>query len=230
MCRNAAGKRSQALGTFSELSGRAPERPGIASGPSGCSPGLPSHGAAPFDLPFMMQLQSSLQNLMTRSGGLLALLAVLAPAPSLLAAPAPPACPPIEGLAPLLAAGHGLLLGEMYGTVESPAFLANVVCLAIQAGRPVTVALEIPFQEEARITAYLGSAGAAADRKALLGGPFWQDAYQDGRRSEAMLALLESLRRLRRSRRPGPPGPRSLSSSSIPRPRPRRATGPWRSA
>jgi hypothetical protein len=85
----------------------------------------------------------------------------------------------------------------MHGTVESPAFLADVVCLAVQAGRPVTVALELPFQEEGRVAAYLGSSGSAADRTALLAGAFWQDPYQDGRRSEAMLALLESLRQLR---------------------------------
>jgi hypothetical protein len=146
----------------------------------------------------------------------LVLLAVLAPLSSLLALPPPPAspvppappqqCSPIEGLAPLLAPGKGLLLGEMHGTVESPAFLADVVCLALQAGRSVTVALEIPFQEEARFAAYLDSAGSAADRIALLAGAFWQDPYQDGRRSEAMLALLESLRRLRPSGAAGTAG------------------------
>jgi hypothetical protein len=94
----------------------------------------------------------------------------------------------------------------MHGTVESPAFLADVVCLALQVGRPVTVALEIPFQEEARVAAYLGSSGSAADRTALLAGAFWQDPYQDGRRSEAMLALLESLRQLRQLRHAGTAG------------------------
>ncbi|HTQ81108.1 MAG TPA: hypothetical protein VMM92_14000, partial [Thermoanaerobaculia bacterium] len=134
-----------------------------------------------------------------RTAALAALLAALAPLFSLLALPPPPPpqCPAIAGLAPLLAPGHGLLLGEVHGTVESPAFLANAVCLALQAGRSVTVALEIPLQEEARFEAYLGSAGSAADRTALLAGAFWQDPYQDGRRSQAMLALLESLRRLR---------------------------------
>ncbi|HZF08455.1 MAG TPA: hypothetical protein VFE33_06650 [Thermoanaerobaculia bacterium] len=141
----------------------------------------------------------------------LVLLAVLAPLSSLLALPptpvpqAPPVpptqpnCSSVEGLAPLLAAGHGLLLGEMHGTVESPAFLADAVCLALQAGRSVTVALEIPLQEKARFEAFLGSAGSAADRTALLAGAFWQDPYQDGRQSAAMLALLESLRQLRHS-------------------------------
>jgi hypothetical protein len=85
----------------------------------------------------------------------------------------------------------------MHGTAESPAFLADAVCLAVQADRPVTVALEIPYQEETRMNAYLGSAGSTADRDALLAGAFWRDPYQDGRRSEAMLALLERLRRLR---------------------------------
>jgi hypothetical protein len=104
-------------------------------------------------------------------------------------------CKPVEGLAPLLVPGSVLLLGELHGTAESPAFTANAACLALAAGRPVTVALEIWQEEEARIATFLASEGAAADRAALFASPFWRDSYQDGRRSEAMAALLDDLRR-----------------------------------
>jgi hypothetical protein len=110
---------------------------------------------------------------------------------------APLACKPVDGLAPLLQPGSVLLLGEIHGTAESPAFAGNAVCLALAAGRPVTLALEIWREEEARIDDFLASSGAAADRAALFDSPFWRDRYQDGRRSEAMAGLLDDLRRWR---------------------------------
>jgi hypothetical protein len=127
-----------------------------------------------------------------------------ATAPSPAGAPpaAPLACREVEGLEPLLAPGAGLLLGEIHGTAESPAFLANVACLALRGGHPVTVALEIPREEQARVDTFLGSAGSEADRAALLDSSFWTDKYQDGRRSRAMLSLLEDLRRLHHGGRP----------------------------
>lgn len=116
--------------------------------------------------------------------------------------PKPLACREIEGLAPLLAPGRVLLLGDMHGTAEIPAFAGNAVCLVLKEGRPVTLALEIPRSNQERVDAFLVSEGTAADRKAVIDSPFWADAYQDGRRSEAMLALLDEARRLRRQGRP----------------------------
>ena len=117
------------------------------------------------------------------------------------ASPEPLACREVEGLEPLLAPGAGVLFGEMHGTVESPAFVANAACLALRAGLPVTVALEMPYEDQARVDVFLTSAGTDADRAALLDSPFWKDEYQDGRRSQAMLSLLDDLRRLRRGGR-----------------------------
>jgi hypothetical protein len=112
------------------------------------------------------------------------------------------ACEPVEGLGPLLDPGSVLFLGEIHGNAQSPGFVIRAACLALEAGHPVTVALEIPQQEEERIAAYLASDGAEKDRTALLAGPFWTDPYQDGRRSQAMLALIEDLRALRRKGKP----------------------------
>lgn len=106
-------------------------------------------------------------------------------------------CPPIEGVEPLLDPGRVVMLGEMHGTAESPAFVGDLVCQALDAGRTVTVALEIPLQESERIEPFLDSAGGEADTTALLASDYWQGAYQDGRRSRAKLALLERLRSLR---------------------------------
>ena len=121
---------------------------------------------------------------------------------ALAASAAPPACEPVEGLDPLLSSGTVLLLGEMHGTEQSVRFVSRASCLALGKGLSVTVALELPRKEEAALTAFLASEGSAADRAAFLeGSPFWSDR-QDGRTSEAMLALLDDLRRFRRAGRP----------------------------
>jgi hypothetical protein len=112
---------------------------------------------------------------------------------------APPlACHSVEGLAPLLQPGTILLLGEIHGSRESPAFVANASCLAARAGVKVTIGLEIPDAEAPRVAAYVASPGAAADRAALLAGDFWHRPGQDGRSSRAMLDLIESLRTMAR--------------------------------
>jgi hypothetical protein len=146
----------------------------------------------------------------TKRIGALALFGLLlgggcAPRPAPVSAPSRTAtlsCQDIEGLDPLLASRTVLLLGEMHGTTESPAFLANAACLALRAGRPVTVALEIPREEQSRLEAFLASAGTEGNRAALLARPFWGAEYQDGRRSQAMLSMLEELRRLHQQGRP----------------------------
>lgn len=111
-------------------------------------------------------------------------------------------CTEVAGLEKLFAPGAGLLLGEMHGTEQSPAFLANAACLALRSGLPLTVALEIPREETSRVDAYLSSPGGEKDRETLLAGPFWRAGYQDGRRSRAMFALLERLRLLHESGKP----------------------------
>ena len=97
-----------------------------------------------------------------------------------------------------------VVLGEMHGTNEAPALAGELAGLQRQGtdGAPaggVTLALEIHATEQARIEAFLDSSGDAGARDALLSGPYWAVAPErsDGRRSVAMLALLESVRERR---------------------------------
>jgi hypothetical protein len=107
-------------------------------------------------------------------------------------------CDAVAGLSPeLLAPGTVLLLGEIHGTAEAPAFVADLACAAARAGRKVLVGLEVPREEAPRIAAFLAGAGGPAEREALLAGPFWRREYQDGRSSRAVADLLEEVRRLR---------------------------------
>ena len=112
-----------------------------------------------------------------------------------------PACEPIDLPDRLFEGARVVLLGDFHGTVEIPRFFSDVVCTALRRVPGLIVALEIPAEEQDRIDRYLASAGSEADRRALLEGAFWIDAYQDGRRSAAMATLLERLRVLRQEGR-----------------------------
>ena len=122
---------------------------------------------------------------------------IFAASPILAASGEAPACRPIGGLDEVLKPGKILLIGEMHGTAESPAFVSDLACHAAKAGRPTTVALEINRSESPRVEAYLASKGLPEDRAALVQGSFWNNQPRDGRNSEAMLGLLDSLRKLR---------------------------------
>lgn len=96
----------------------------------------------------------------------------------------------------LTEAGTTLILGELHGTREVPAFAASLVCQAARTTATV-LALEVPYTEQARIDAFLASNGDAKARADLLRGDFWDFPMQDGRRSEAMVSLLDTVRRWR---------------------------------
>jgi hypothetical protein len=107
-------------------------------------------------------------------------------------------CAPIANADRILTAGARIHVGEMHGTVEIPRWFGELVCHATKLPGAVRVALEVPAEEDAAIAVYLKSAGAPADRAALLRGAFWTDKFQDGRRSQAMLELIDRVRKLRK--------------------------------
>lgn len=122
--------------------------------------------------------------------GLATLFALTAPTPGRAA------CPEVPDLSPLLEPGTVLLVGEMHGTEEAPAFVRSVACRALAEDLPVTVGLEIDRADDATFQEYLRSDGSAAARERLLAAPFWHRASQDGRSSRAMLELVDDLREL----------------------------------
>lgn len=103
---------------------------------------------------------------------------------------------PVEIPAEALPPRGTLLLGEIHGTREIPAFVGRLVATA-SAREPVVLALEIPQDQGAAIQAYLASDGSPAMRRQLVAGPWWQSPAQDGRRSVAMADLIETARALR---------------------------------
>jgi len=117
--------------------------------------------------------------------------------------PAPPAtCTDIPGVEALFAKPRARIVwaGEVHGTNEMPALFGDMVCAAGAAGQPVVVLLERGY-EEIHWNAYLAMGGTEKDQAFLLMGQGWSNPTQDGRSSQAMLALAEHLRRLKQAGR-----------------------------
>ena len=102
------------------------------------------------------------------------------------------ACPDLYGAAALFAEGKPRIVwfGEMHGTAEMPALFGDAICIAGRTGRKVVVMLERPQDEQANWDAFL----ANGDRARLTAGRIWNWEMQDGRSSQAMMALAERLR------------------------------------
>jgi hypothetical protein len=104
---------------------------------------------------------------------------------------------PIIGLADKARKSAVMLLGELHGTREVPRFVALGTCQVASRGIPVSVGLEMPVEELARVRRFIASAGSEHDHALLMESPFWRSPYPDGRSSEAVAHLLEQLRWLR---------------------------------
>ena len=111
---------------------------------------------------------------------------------------APLDCQEMKELEALFDPGVVVLFGELHGTQEAPAFVANAACLTAKAGHRVRVGLELNHEEMERVETFMGSEGTDADRSRLLEGSIWHPKAQDGRSSAAMLDLIDALRKLRR--------------------------------
>ena len=103
----------------------------------------------------------------------------------------------IIGLKNHVKPGGVVLLGELHGTQEVPRFIAQSICQLVTSGTPVSLGLEMPVENEARVKRFLESKGEEADWLRLMESPFWRSPYPDGRGSEAVANMLEQLRQLR---------------------------------
>ncbi len=100
----------------------------------------------------------------------------------------------IPGLSNLLTRQglHFVVIGDLHGTEELPAFFGQLV-EETAAHREVAVVLEYPERLRRDLDRYLASPGDEAARKTLLATDFWT-RWHDGRSSKAMFALIEKLR------------------------------------
>jgi hypothetical protein len=91
-----------------------------------------------------------------------------------------------------------LIIGEIHGTQETPAFVAALV-RATSKNRPVRVGLEWPAWMNDYVVTYFASQGTMDDRKKMLRMGYWKTP--DGRSSEAMVDLVDTIRHLRQQGR-----------------------------
>ena len=89
-----------------------------------------------------------------------------------------------------------VMLGDMHGTHETPRLAAELACTFARAGTTVTLAIEMPSDEQAALDAYLASDGKEAAQSALITRPFWRNS-RDGRASVATMAMIDRIRTLR---------------------------------
>lgn len=123
-----------------------------------------------------------------------------AAAPTAPATAAAPDCgPAISGLDAVAGPGRLVMLGELHGTREIPAFVGDLACQAARGGVPVRLGLELPRSDAPALARFLAGQGDDVARAAVLASEHWQRPEQDGRGSEAMLALIERVGSLRRA-------------------------------
>lgn len=89
-----------------------------------------------------------------------------------------------------------ILVGELHGTEEMPAFVSGLACSLLQAGRQVVLSLELPGDVQAEIERYLASEGSEPARQPLYGSRFGK--LLDGRGSIAYMEVIERVRVLRK--------------------------------
>lgn len=93
-----------------------------------------------------------------------------------------------------------ILVGELHGTNEMPAFVSGLACSLLQKGRQVVLSLELPSRLQPEIERYLASDGGDAARQPLYDSGFGK--LNDGRGSAAYMEVIERVRRLRRAGAP----------------------------
>ena len=111
-------------------------------------------------------------------------------------------CPPLpRGAGKLVELGSFVLVGEVHGTVEAPAFVGALACsAAMHAGpRGLVVGIEMSHTDQPYLDAFFALESPTAAGRELLSATHFTDAFRDGRDSEAVVSLLEDLRRWRRA-------------------------------
>src|SRR5688572_6036519 len=124
------------------------------------------------------------------------------PIPIAASAPSEPKAecgPPIRGAEAIVFPGSVTLLGEMHGTDAGPAVVARLACLAAtQANaKSVIIGLEISRGDQGALDAALSASDADVARTRLVEAKHFHDEWQDGRDTEAIVALVERMRTLR---------------------------------
>jgi erythromycin esterase-like protein len=99
-------------------------------------------------------------------------------------------------LPPAVTDARIVMMGDMHGTHETPRMAAEIACTIARNGTPVTLAIEMPHDEQAALDAYLASDGGDAARSSLIARSFWR-TRDDGLNTVATLGMIDRIRTLR---------------------------------
>lgn len=113
---------------------------------------------------------------------------------------APPPCQPQSQLNAAAIRERVILVGELHGTKEMPAFVAGLACSLLLQGRQVVLSLELPSDLQPDLERYMASDGSAPARQPLYASSFGR--LEDGRGSAAYMQLIELVRVLRQAGAP----------------------------
>lgn len=108
-----------------------------------------------------------------------------------------PNCAPPENWQAIMekAQGKVIVFGELHGTQEYPKLVGEFACAAAKQGRQVLFLMEQGADKSEALNTALNSQDAEPWEAAT--SDFWHAKSQDGRKSQAMHALLERLRTLK---------------------------------
>ena len=114
-----------------------------------------------------------------------------------LAAAVSDACSPPAGTAHLSqSAAKYIVIGELHGTRQAPAAVAEIACKLAERGKPILVALELRSIADPVLQRAWAGPRKDFNRTLLSDMPDWRER-KDGVVSQAMLALLERLHALK---------------------------------
>jgi hypothetical protein len=106
-------------------------------------------------------------------------------------------CSPIDGVEQVLGS-PGVFIGDMHGSVESPAFLSALACHAVKSGRPLVVAMEYDANDQSVLDQFLRTVDETTAINILTATTHWTK-NTDGRASAAMRDALLEIRRIGRA-------------------------------
>jgi hypothetical protein len=89
-----------------------------------------------------------------------------------------------------------IVVGEVHGTQEMPAFVEKLVCYYAKKKVPLLLGLEMPSEEQLHLSAYHLSGGTPQDKAQLFKAGFWKWGGKTGQASAAVFNLMEHVRKL----------------------------------
>lgn len=89
-----------------------------------------------------------------------------------------------------------IIVGEVHGTQEMPAFVEKLVCHYAKKKVPMLLGIEISSDEQPHLNTYHLSNGSPEDKAKLFKAAFWQWAGKTGQASSSVFNLIEHARKL----------------------------------